>query len=90
MCVPKKPVLLAQKNLGDDWKKSQSITYKTWMSLHLLSQIDADRWGVQQTLNCYFLFQTKKTSFSKENQNVVIGSTAVGRFQCRINHHYRN
>jgi hypothetical protein len=69
-------------------RKSQSITYKTWMSLHLLSQIDADRWGVQQTLNCYFLFQTQKTSFSKENQNVVIGSTAVGRFQCRINHYW--
>jgi hypothetical protein len=76
MCVPKKPVLLAQKNLGDDWKKSQSITYKTWMSLHLLSQIDADRWGVQQTLNCYFLlFQTiqKRNHFQKKIKMLLSG-----------------
>jgi hypothetical protein len=57
-------------------RKSQSITYKTWMSLHLLSQIDADRWGVQQTLNCYFLlFQTiqKRNHFQKKIKMLLSG-----------------
>lgn len=85
VCFEKTCCARSKKNLGDNWNKNPKvITYKTWMSLHLLSQIDADRWGVQQTLNCYLF------CFKRKSKNVFIGSTAVDRFQCRINHHYWN